>query len=187
MWSTLFTRNALLCGPRFLLKPFVTALDGVSSLFSEPGDSITHDWDQAMKEREQTIRFSVSLPDALLSELDRRVIARGYASRSEFVRDLIREKIVEDRWAADDEEVVGVLTISYDHHQKELVQKILDAQHSRYVHILCATHVHLDHNNCLEAIIIRGRPSDIQKISIEIGGLKGVGFAGLTRGSAGKP
>jgi CopG family nickel-responsive transcriptional regulator len=128
-------------------------------------------------------RFSISLPEPLLEELDRRVIRRGYASRSEFVRDLIRERMVEEKWESDTDRVVGVLTISYDHHQRGLSQKILDLQHSRHVNILCTTHVHLDRDNCLEIIIIKGRPQEIERIAIECGGLRGVLFAKLTRAS----
>jgi len=70
--------------------------------------------------RENTVRFSVSLPASLLGELDRKTIDRGYASRSEFIRDLIREKLVEEKWEDGRREVVGVLTIAYDHHQRGL-------------------------------------------------------------------
>jgi CopG family nickel-responsive transcriptional regulator len=132
---------------------------------------------------ESTIRFTVSLPGALLAELDRRAEAKGYPSRSELVRDLIREKMVEERWMDDSQEVVGVLTISYDHHQRELTNRILDIQHNQYVHILCSTHVHLDHHSCLETIILCGRPPEIERISNEIGALRGVRFAELTRAS----
>ena len=128
-------------------------------------------------------RFSISLQEPLLAELDRRVIRRGYASRSEFVRDLIRERMVEDKWESDADRVVGVLTISYDHHQRGLSQKILDLQHSRHVNILCTTHVHLDRDNCLEIIIIQGRPREIEQIAIRCGGLRGVRLAKLTRAS----
>lgn len=136
-----------------------------------------------MVDDKETIRFSVSLPGGLLRELDKRIIARGYASRSEFVRDLIRKRIVEDRWRGQKEIVVGVLTICYDHHQRDLAQKVLEAQHSRFVNVLCNTHVHLDHDNCLETIIIKGRPGEIEKIGLSIGGLRGVRFAELTRAS----
>lgn len=129
------------------------------------------------------IRFSVSLPGKLLGQLDRRMVSRGYASRSELVRDLIREKIVEEKWEDDGEDVVGVLVIVFDHHQKDLAEKVIHAQHQRQVNILCSTHVHMDHHNCLETIIIKGRPSEIEKIAIEIGGLRGVRFARLTRAS----
>lgn len=133
-----------------------------------------------MNETADTIRFSVSLPGTLLDELDRRVTSRGYPSRSELVRDMIRERLVEDAWEAG-EEVAGVLSIIYDHHQRELAQRLIDIQHNVHVHVLCSTHVHLDHHNCLETIILRGHPPEIERIATEIGGLKGVKFAKLTR------
>jgi CopG family nickel-responsive transcriptional regulator len=136
-----------------------------------------------MTKPDDTIRFSVSLPSGLLKQLDKRVGKKGYASRSEFVRDLIREQIVETKWTESDEDVFGVLTIGYDHHQRGLTQKIVDAQHSAYVNILCSTHVHLDHHHCLEAIIIKGRPRDIESIRMRIGGIRGVEFAKLSKAS----
>ncbi|WP_295582118.1 nickel-responsive transcriptional regulator NikR [uncultured Lamprocystis sp.] len=136
-----------------------------------------------MSTPDDTIRFSVSLPRPLLDELDRRVVGKGYASRSELVRDLIRERLVEETWERGDAEVAGVLTIVYDHHQRELTQHILDIQHRQFVHVVATTHVHLDHRNCLETIIIRGQPAEIERISLEIGGLKGVRFSDLTRAS----
>jgi len=136
-----------------------------------------------MSANDSAIRFSVSLPEKLLGDLDRRVVRQGYASRSELVRDLIREKIVEEKWEDDGEDVVGVLVIIFDHHQKNLAEKVIHAQHQRQVNILCSTHVHMDHHNCLETIIIKGRPPEIEKIAIEIGGLRGVRFARLTRAS----
>jgi CopG family nickel-responsive transcriptional regulator len=136
-----------------------------------------------MTRHERVTRFSVSLPDSLLAELDRRVIRRGYSSRSEFVRDLIRERMVEDKWKADTETVVGVLTIGYHHHQRGLLQRIVDLHHSQYIHILCTTHVHLDRHNCLETVIIKGRPQEIERIAVKSAGLRGVRFAKLTRTS----
>ena len=135
-----------------------------------------------MAEGDDLTRFTVSLPTALLAELDRRIA--GYASRSELVRDLIRERLVEERWARGDAEVYGVLTISYDHHQRGLTQRITDVQHHAYVNILCSTHVHLDHDHCLETIIVKGRPAEIEHISATIAGLKGVRFSKLTRASS---
>ena len=136
-----------------------------------------------MSNPDETIRFSVSLPRPLLEELDRRVVGRGYASRSELVRDMIRERLVEETWEKGEEEVAGVLTIVYDHHQRELNQHILDIQHRELVHVVATTHVHLDHHNCLETIIIRGHPEQIEQLSLEIRGLKGVRFSDLTRAS----
>lgn len=137
-----------------------------------------------MGSNEETVRFTVSLPRDLLGEVDRRMVGRGYASRSEFVRDLIRERLVRRKWTGRKRNVVGVLTISYDHHQKGLTEKIVEVQHVRYVNVLCTTHVHLDHDSCLEVIIIRGNPSQIERLAIEIGGLRGVRYAKLTRASS---
>jgi CopG family transcriptional regulator, nickel-responsive regulator len=134
-------------------------------------------------EEDSTIRFSVSLPENLLRTLDEKIIQRGYSSRSEFIRDLIREKIVQDTWASPDAEVVGVLTMVYDHHKKELSERMLDIQHNNLLHILVNTHIHLDHNNCLETIMIRGKAKEIEKIALLISGLNGVKFADLTRTS----
>lgn len=130
---------------------------------------------------ENTRRFTVSLPAPLLGEIDRRIVQKGYHSRSELVRDLLREKLVQESWDKDDEDVHGVLTICYDHHQRDLKDRLHKIQHDRFVHILCTTHVHLDHDNCLETIILRGRPKEIEKMSLQISGLRGVVFSGLTR------
>ncbi|WP_448583593.1 nickel-responsive transcriptional regulator NikR [Thermocrinis sp.] len=130
--------------------------------------------------KQETVRFCVSLPQDLLEELDKRIIKKGYSSRSELVRDLIRELLVEEQWD-EGQEVIGVLSIIYDHHQRELTNKMLDIQHKFYVKILCSTHIHLDHNNCLEVIVLKGKPEEIETLSINIGGLKGVKFAKLTK------
>jgi CopG family nickel-responsive transcriptional regulator len=136
-----------------------------------------------MTESKELARVTVSLPEGLLNELDKRFIDQGYASRSELVRDMIREKLVEQRWAAENEEVFGVLTISYDHHQRGLTEKINHVQHHSYINVLCTTHVHLDHNHCLETIIVRGKPDEIEQLVTKIGGMRGVRFSKLTRAS----
>lgn len=136
-----------------------------------------------MADRGDTTRLSISLPEKLRQELDSRIIAKGYSSRSEFVRDLIREQIVADKWADAEEEVVGVLTISYDHHKRELVGRLIEAQHSHYVNTICSTHVHLDPDTCVEVIIIQGKAPQILKLSRRIGGIRGVKFAKLTHAS----
>ena len=136
-----------------------------------------------MAKSERVTRFTVSLPDSLLTDLDRRVIRRGYSSRSEFVRDLIRERMVEDKWETNAEKVIGVLTIGYDHHQRGLLQKIVDLHHSQYINILCTTHVHLDRHHCLETVIIKGRTQEIERIAARSAGLRGVRFAKLTKAS----
>ncbi len=128
-----------------------------------------------------TARFTVSLPEDLLQKMDVMMAENGQASRSAFVRELIRSRVVAARWQQGDAEVVGVLTISYDHHQRGLQERINHVQHHRYVNVLCSTHVHLDHDHCLETIIIKGKPDEIEKLSREIGALRGVRFAELVR------
>lgn len=127
------------------------------------------------------IRFSISLPEDLLISLDHQIINQGYVSRSEFVRDLIREQLVEDRWSDSEESVIGVLTLIYDHHQRDLLQRMTDLQHDGDAQILCNTHVHIDHHNCLETIMIKGTPAQVEGISSKIGGLKGINFSKLTK------
>ena len=130
---------------------------------------------------ENIIRFSVSLPKQLLDELDSKISAQGYASRSEFTRDLIREKIVNDSWKDAEEELIGVLTLVYLHHQNDLVVKMIDIEHKANLNIVCTTHIHIDHNNCLETLILRGKAGIIEKFSEKMGGLKGVKFSKLTK------
>ena len=130
---------------------------------------------------ENIIRFSVSLPKQLLDELDSKISAQGYASRSEFTRDLIREKIVNDSWKDAEEELIGVLTLVYLHHQNDLVVKMIDIEHKANLNIVCTTHIHIDHSNCLETLILRGKAGIIEKFSEKIGGLKGVKFSKLTK------
>ena len=127
------------------------------------------------------IRFSISLPQELLGSLDEKIAEHGYASRSEYVRDLIRGQIVEDLWSIPTEKVIGVLTLIYDHHQRELLQKIMDIQHNADAEILCSTHVHINHHNCIETVIIKGTPEQIENIANKIGGLKGINFSKLTK------
>jgi CopG family nickel-responsive transcriptional regulator len=133
-----------------------------------------------MNKQDKTIRFTISLPENLLKELDGRIGPR-YASRSEFVRDLIRAQMVQDKWQKGDRDVVGVLTIIYDHHQRSLLNRLAEAQHKSHLNVLCSTHLHLDHHNCLEVIVIKGKSSVIEAISLEVGGLRGVQFSELTR------
>lgn len=129
---------------------------------------------------DSTVRFSVSLPKALLDELDNRVIKKGYSSRSELIRDLIRELLADEAWEQG-KEVIAVLSIVYNHHNKELVYRLLDLQHKYHINVLCLNHLHLDHDNCLETIILRGNSDEIESLSISISGLRGVKLAKLSK------
>ena len=137
--------------------------------------------DDRIAPAETTIRFTVSLPATLLHELDARITSRGYSSRSELVRDLIRKEMVRDAWQDGDREMIGVLTLRYDHHRTGLTDRLHAIQHRRYVHVLCTQHVHIDHHTCIETIVLRGKPAQIEQLALEIGGLKGVMEAELAR------
>jgi len=127
-------------------------------------------------------RICITIPKELVDFIDKKV-EQSYASRSEFIRDLVREAIVEDEWEAENNELIGVLVIIYDHHKRELTQKLLDIQHNHYINILCTTHVHIDHNNCLETIMIKGPSQTIIETVNVIAGLNGVKFAKLVKAS----
>lgn len=121
------------------------------------------------------MRFSVAMPEDLLVQFDQLVARRGLAkNRSEVVRDLVREALVEDECATPGVEVVGTLTIVFSHHESDLQEKLHDIQHSYYEFIISTLHVHLDEHNCLEVIVLRGETGLVQDIANLILGTKGV-------------
>ncbi len=128
----------------------------------------------------KVVRFTVSLEESLLEFVDKEMLPSGYVSRSELIRDLIREKMMSKK-IVEGEEAIGVLSIIYDHHQRELSEKMTRLQHSKLVNIVCNLHVHLSHHDCLEVIIIKGKQEEIDRISTEIGGLKGVRYSSLSK------
>lgn len=121
------------------------------------------------------MRFSVAMPEDLLVQFDQLVARRGLAkNRSEVVRDLVREALVEDECATPGVEVVGTLTIVFSHHESDLQEKLDSIQHSYYEFIISSLHVHLDAHNCLEVIVLRGETGLVQDIANLILGTKGV-------------
>ena len=121
------------------------------------------------------MRFSVAMPEDLLMKFDALVARRGLAkNRSEVVRDLVRDALVEDECALPGTEVVGTLTITYDHHASDLQEKLHMIQHSYFGHINSSLHVHLDSHACLEVIILRGEAALVQEVADLILGTKGV-------------
>ena len=121
------------------------------------------------------MRFSVAMPEELLMRFDQLVARRGLAkNRSEVVRDLVRDALVEDECATPGAEVVGTLTIVFNHHASDLQEKLHAIQHEFFDMIICSTHVHLDQHNCLEAIVLRGETGLVQDVANMILGTKGV-------------
>ena len=121
------------------------------------------------------VRFSVAVPEDLLDSFDQLVQRRGLAkNRSEALRDLIRAALVEDECAQPGAQIMGTLTIVYNHHTSDLKEKLDGIQHSHFENVVSTMHVHLDHHNCLETIVLRGRAEIVQEIADRILGTKGV-------------
>jgi CopG family nickel-responsive transcriptional regulator len=131
------------------------------------------------------IRFGVSLPDQLIKRFDRLIRRKKYPNRSEAIRDLIRKELVTEE-IENDGEVVGVLTLLYNHHQRELQDHLGQLQHAQHERILSTTHVHLDHDNCLEVVLLKGQAKQIKQMADELIALKGIKQGQLYRTSTGK-
>lgn len=134
---------------------------------------------------EQVERFGVSMPPALLEHFDAAIAGAGYGSRSEAIRDIVRDYLVRQQWEQPDAEVVGTVTLVYDHHTRELEDTLTDLQHAHHKAIICSTHVHLDPHNCLEMVAVRGPSREVREIAQRLLSTRGVKHGGLTATSAG--
>jgi len=130
------------------------------------------------------VRTSVAIEKPLYDQLEKLVRKSGYKNRSEFVRDMIRERLVQGQWAKD-QEVLGTITLVYDHHRRQLSEKLISLQHRHHTHVLATTHVHLSHDLCAEVILVRGRASLIRKLADALHRQKGVLNAELSMASTG--
>lgn len=119
-------------------------------------------------------RFGVSLEEHLLAQFDRLIARRGYTNRSEAIRDLIRESLVREQWELGSDEVVGTLTLVYNHEVRDLTDKLTDLQHAHYKAIVSGLHVHLDPHHCLEVLVLRGRAKELKAIADRLIGTRGV-------------
>lgn len=119
-------------------------------------------------------RFGVSMSPELLKAFDARIRQKGYASRSEAIRDIVRNYLVEEQWQDEKETVVGTVTLVYDHHTRELDSALTEMQHEHHDAIQCATHVHLDHHNCLEVIVVKGKSKQVREIGDRLISARGV-------------
>ena len=123
---------------------------------------------------EELMRVGISLPADLLEMFDDYLRQHSYTNRSEAVRDLIRRELNDSLLMSSGEEVVGSITMVYDHHKRALSDIITSIQHDFHDNILASTHVHLDHDNCLETVLVRGSSMDIEKLTSRLLALKGV-------------
>jgi CopG family nickel-responsive transcriptional regulator len=120
------------------------------------------------------VRFGVSIPQKLIQAFDRRIKAKGYRTRSEAIRDVIRDFLVEGEWERHSGTVVGTVTVVYDHETRELTQVLTELQHRFRGGVRCSTHVHLDERNCLEVIVVKGTSRQVQAIADRLISTRGV-------------
>jgi CopG family transcriptional regulator, nickel-responsive regulator len=132
------------------------------------------------------VRFGVSIPDDLLEKFDVLIEHEGYTNRSEAIRDLIRDRLVREEWSDADQDVVGTVTVVYNHEQSELAQKLTEIQHRQHDLIISAVHVHLDAHNCLEVLIMRGKASDVKKSADLLISTRGVKHGKVTMTTSGR-
>lgn len=130
-------------------------------------------------------RFTISLDEKLLEDFDGFIKQRRYVNRSEAIRDLIRSSFVEKEWQAD-KDVVGVISMVYDHHQHKLQDKVTEIQHDYHHQIVSTTHIHMDHHNCLEVIIIKGLAGSVNELTDRLRSLRGVRNCKMAMSTTGK-
>jgi len=131
------------------------------------------------------VRFTVSIEKSLFEKLEREIADHDYRNRSEFVRDLVRNYMVEQEWQTD-KVLLGTISLLYDHHTRGLTERLTDQQHHFTGAVLATTHVHLDHHLCAEMIMVRGKGQDIKALTDRLQREKGVLHAKLTTGSTGQ-
>jgi CopG family nickel-responsive transcriptional regulator len=134
----------------------------------------------------QTVRFGVSLSLDLLDQFDKLIRGLGYDNRSEAVRDLIRQKLVEEEWKAPDQQTFAAVMLVYDHHKMALPARLTELQHESLAQIIGSLHVHIDRQNCLEIIVMKGKGKDLRALGEKMISLKGVHYGALNLGTSAK-
>ena len=134
----------------------------------------------------QIERVGVSLDRELLSVFDQLIGKQGYSNRSEAIRDLIRERLAQKQLAKPTADAVAGIFLVYDHHSASLSDKLINLQHNHLLYVIASTHIHLDHNNCLEVIILKGKVKEIQKLANQMAALKGVKLSRVNLMTTGK-
>ncbi len=134
----------------------------------------------------QITRFGISMNNRLLARFDALIAQKGYKNRSEAIRDLIRDSLVEAEWETGSSEALGTITIVYDHHTREISNALTHLQHNYYRSIISTTHIHVDEHNCLEVLIVRGRGGEISRVADRLIGTKGVKHGKLSVTTTGR-
>lgn len=131
------------------------------------------------------VRFGVSLEKELSDKFDRLIKEKNHTNRSEAFRNLIRQELIKKEWL-EGKEVAGAITLIYDHHKRELVNKLTDSQHNFQKLIISTQHIHLDHDNCLEIIAVKGTPGEVKQLADTLRSVKGVKHGTLSMSTTGK-
>jgi CopG family nickel-responsive transcriptional regulator len=134
----------------------------------------------------ETVRFGVSLDMDLLDGFDKLIRKMGYDNRSEAIRDLIREKIVQEEWQEPAGETFGIAFLVYDHEALSLDKRLTDTQHNHVGHIVSTLHVHIDESNCVEVVMLKGPGKTIRAIGEKLVSMRGIKYGKLTMGTTGQ-
>lgn len=135
---------------------------------------------------EEIVRFGVSVEKNLLESFDELISRKGYANRSEALRDLVRDHLVEEEWKVEKKEMIGTITIVYNHHTRGLSDILIDLQHHFHNLIISTMHLHMDEDNCLEVLVVKGMVDKIKTIADKLISTRGVKHGKLTMTTTGK-
>ncbi|WP_409345496.1 nickel-responsive transcriptional regulator NikR [Paenibacillus sp. MBLB4367] len=133
-----------------------------------------------MKEKDALIRFGVSMPEQLVGQFDKRIAEQGYDNRSEAIRDLVRKSLLDPNWTKSDQIVAGTIVMVYDHHVNHLPIYLMELQHEYHHDIISTMHIHLNHDQCLEVLVVRGPLKRLRSLHEMIQTTKGVSYAELS-------
>lgn len=133
-----------------------------------------------MSDKENLVRFGISMPQSLIEQYDRLIALQGYDNRSEAIRDLARKALLTSSSMQPDETVAGTIVMVYDHHIRDLPITLMDLQHDYHHAIISTMHIHLNHQQCLEILVVRGKVQKLRELQQRIQVLKGVGYAELS-------
>lgn len=131
-------------------------------------------------------RIGISLEKSLLGRFDKLIEGKGYSNRSEAVRDMIRDKLVEEEWTAPKGEAVATVLLVYEHETMDLSQRLTGMEHEAFHRVVASMHVHMDHDNCLEILVLRGPGEEVKKLGERLISLRGVKHGRFIPGTTGK-
>ncbi|MBP1931228.1 nickel-responsive transcriptional regulator NikR [Ammoniphilus resinae] len=136
--------------------------------------------EKELKEKDTLVRFGVSMPDELMKQFDEKITKQGYTNRSEAIRDLVRKSLLDTDWTKLDQVVAGTIVMVYDHHISHLPLYLMELQHDFHHEIISTMHVHLNHDQCLEILVVKGPLQQLRKLHQMIQIQKGVAYAELS-------